>query len=144
MIIRNATYHDAPVIKLLLETLGYTVRLSILLNQLDTLFGKGDHQAFVYELRKEVVGFISIHYLPQLAFDGELVLITYLAVDDSVKDQGIAKALEQYITDIAKRRRCDQIQVHIMDWRVKEDQFYKQQGYLEYPKYYTKTLVYGE
>jgi N-acetylglutamate synthase-like GNAT family acetyltransferase len=144
MLIRKATYHDAPVIKLLLETLGYTSRLSLLVNQLDTRFDKEDHQAFVYELRREVLGFISIHYLPQLAFEGELVVISYLAVDEGVKNHDIGMALEQYITDQAKKRKCERIQVHCLEWRAKEDQFYKQQGYQEYPKYYTKRLVYAE
>jgi predicted N-acetyltransferase YhbS len=144
MTIRNATYHDAPAIKLLLEALGYTSSISLLVNQLETMFGKEDHLVFVYELKKEVVGFISVHYLPQLAFKGEMVLITYLSVDEAVKDQGIGKALERHVTELARKRKCERIQVHCLDWRVREDQFYKEQGYLEYPKYYTKRLVYGE
>jgi len=70
MLIRNATYHDAPAIKSLLEALGYKTTHSILVNQLVTMFGKDDHQVYVYELHKEVLGFVSVHYLPQLAFDG--------------------------------------------------------------------------
>jgi len=69
MNIRNATYHDAPAIKQLLEELGYISRLSILVNQIEMMFNTDDHQIFVYELKKEVVGFVSVHYLPQLAFD---------------------------------------------------------------------------
>jgi N-acetylglutamate synthase-like GNAT family acetyltransferase len=144
MTIRNATYHDAPAIKLLLDALGYKTSISLLINQLETLFGKDDHQVFVYELKREVVGFISVHYMPQLAFDGGLVLITYLSVDENLKEQGIGKALEQYVTDQAKKRKCDRIQVHCQDWRAPEHAFYKQQGYQEYPKYYTKRLVYAE
>jgi N-acetylglutamate synthase-like GNAT family acetyltransferase len=144
MNIRNATYHDAPAIKLLLEALGYTTRIGVLVNQLEMLFGKEDHQVYVYELRKEVVGFVSVHFMPQLAFDGGLVLITYLSVDDTVKEQGIARALEQYVAEQARKRKCDRIQVHCADWRVPAHQFYAQQGYREYPKYFTKRLVYGE
>jgi N-acetylglutamate synthase-like GNAT family acetyltransferase len=144
MLIRNATYRDAPAIRSLLETLGYTAKLSMLVDQLETLFGKGDHQSFVYELQKEVVGFIAIHYIPQLAFDGELVFISYLAVDEDVRDQGIGKALEQYVTDQARKRKCDRIQVHCLEWRAREDQFYKQLDYQEYSKYYIKRLVYAK
>ncbi len=144
MNIRNGTYHDAPEIKLLLEALGYTARLSLLINQLQTMFGKDDHQVFVYELRKEVVGFASVHYLPQLAFDGGLMVITYFSVDGAVKDSGVAKELEQYITVQARLRKCERIQVHCLDWRTPAHQFYLAQGYQEYPKYFTKRLVYGE
>jgi GNAT superfamily N-acetyltransferase len=144
MPIRNAVYKDAPAIKLLLEALGYTARMSLLINQLETLFGQNDHQVFVYELSREVVGFISIHYLPQLAFDGEIALITYLSVDETVRGQGIGKALEQYVTQQAFKRKCDRIQVHCLERRAVEHEFYEQQGYQEYPKYFTKRLVYPE
>jgi GNAT superfamily N-acetyltransferase len=142
MNIRNATYKDAPAIKFLLEALGYKAGLSLLVDQLETLFGECDHQVFVYELRKEVVGFIAIHYLPQLGFDGELVLITYLSVDESVSDQGIAKALEQYVAEVARKRKCDRIEVHCREQRTQAHRFYEQQGYIQYPKYFAKRLIY--
>jgi len=144
MLIRTATYHDAPAIKLLLEALGYTTRMSILVNQLETMFGNNDHQVFVYEVKKEVVGFVSVHFAPQLAFDGGLVFISYLSADESVKGQGIEKALEEYVAKEARLRKCDRIQVHCLDWRVPAQLFYEQQGYQEYPKYFTKRLIYGE
>lgn len=142
--IRKATYRDAPGIKGLLEVLGYTSRTSHLVSQLDMMAEKEDHEVFVYELNKEVLGFVSVHYLPQLAFDGGLMIITYLSVDESVKGLPVANELEQYITARAKVRKCDRIQVHCMDWRTPAQQFYLQQGYQEYPKYFTKRLVYGE
>lgn len=144
MRIRNATYHDAPAIKLLMAALGYKTTTSLLVDQLESSFGKNDHQVFVYELNKEVVGFISIHYMPQLAFDGELVFISYLSVDETVTDQGIGKALEEYASKQALNRKCDRIQVHCMDWRTPDHKFYKQQGYQEYPNFFTKRLIYGE
>lgn len=144
MHIRTATYKDAPAIKLLLEALGYTTRMSILVNQLEMMFGKNDHEVFVYELQKEVVGFVSVHFMPQLAFDGGLVFISYLSVDESVKGHGVEKALEEQVVKEARLRKCDRIQVHCMDWRVPAQLFYVQQGYQEYPKYFTKRLIYAE
>lgn len=144
MQIRNATYKDAPAIKLLLEALGYTTRMSILVNQLEMMFGKNDHEVFVYELQKEVVGFVSVHFMPQLAFDGGLVFISYLSVDESVKGHGVEKALEEQVVKEARLRKCDRIQVHCMDWRVPARLFYVQQGYQEYPQYFTKRLIYAE
>jgi len=144
MKIRNATYRDAPAIRLLLEVLGYKTSMSLLVYQLETLFGQNDHQAYVYELHQEVVGFISVHYVPQLAFDGEIAIISYLSVDEDVKGQRIDKALEQHVTEQAIKRKCDRIQVHCQDWRTPAHKFYEQQGYKEYPKYFTKRLIYGE
>ena len=144
MNIRNATYHDAPAIKSLLEQLGYTSRLSMIIDQLTRMFNKEDHQVFVYELKKEVVGFVSVHYLPQLAFDGGVMIISYFSVDEAVKDTNVGRELEQYIIKQARLKKCERIQVHCLDWRTPAHQFYVQQGYIEYPKYFTKRLVYGE
>jgi len=116
----------------------------MLIDQLERLFNKNDHQVFVYELKKEVVGFASVHCLPQLAFDGAILIISYFSVDSSLKDAGIDRELEQYITSLARRFKCERIQVHCTDWRTPAHQFYLQQGYQEYPKYFTKRLVYGE
>jgi N-acetylglutamate synthase-like GNAT family acetyltransferase len=143
MSIRNATYHDAPAIKLLLHGLSYTSTVSLLVDQLEMLFSKEDHQVYVYELKKEVVGFITVHFLPQLAFDGGLMLITYLSADESVKDTGVAKELEEYVTKQARLKKCEKIQMHLLDWRTPVHQFYLQQGYTEYPRCFTKQLVYG-
>jgi N-acetylglutamate synthase-like GNAT family acetyltransferase len=144
MMIRNATYKDAPEIRCLLEALGYKTSISMLVDQLKALFGKEGHEVWVYELRNEVVGFVSVHYLPQLAFDGGLMLISYLSVDESVKDSGVDRALEQHITEQARIKKCERIQVHCLDWRTPAHQFYAQQGYREYPKYFSKRLVYAE
>jgi GNAT superfamily N-acetyltransferase len=144
MKIRNATYHDAPDIKMLLEILGYKTTTSILINQLEAMFDKDDHQVFVYELRKEIIGFVSVHFMTQLAFDGGLVFISYLSVKEELKDQGVATALEQFVVEWAKKRKCDRIQVHCMDWRAPAHQFYIQQGYQGYPKYFSKRLIYGD
>ena len=144
MPVRNATYHDAPTVKILLEALGYTARTSLLVDQLERLFGSKDHEVFVYELRKEVVGFASVHYLPQLAFDGGIMIISYFSVDETIKDISIAKELERHITEQARKHGCERIQVHCMEWRMPAHQFYLQLGYQEYPKYFTKRLVYAE
>jgi GNAT superfamily N-acetyltransferase len=144
MNIRTATYRDAPAIRTLLDVLGYKTTISHLIGQLERLAGQKDHEVWVYELDKEVVGFIAIHFLPQLGFDGDMVVISYLSVDETVQGQGIGSALEEYIVTRAKERKCDRIQLHCSDWRAKAHQFYEQQGYREYPRYYSKRLVYGE
>jgi len=142
--IRKATYRDAPGIKALLQGMGYPMRISQLVSQLDILFNKEDHEVFVYELHKEIVGFVFIHYLPQLTFEGNLLLISYLTVDESSKHATIARELEQYVAAQAKNKKCETIQVHSMDWREPSYEFYVQQGYQEYPRYFIKKLIYVE
>lgn len=135
---------DAPAIKLYLEALGYKARTSVLVGQLESAFDKGDHQIFVLELKKEVLGFVAVHFLPQLAFDGGVAIISYLSVDETIKSIDVAAALEKHVTVVARERKCELIQVHCLDWRTPAHQFYLNQGYTEYPKYFTKRIAYGE
>ena len=136
MNIRNATYHDAPVIKSLLEALGYKTRNSILIEQLESKFNKDENQVLVCEMRKEVVGFVAVHFIPQFAFEGCRALISYLSVDNDLKDQGIEKALEQYVAEQAKKRKCIEIIAH---GKI-VSQFYLQHGYQEHTSYFSKRL----
>jgi len=127
-----------------MEALGYKTSLGLLITQLEKLAGRTDMDVFVLELDNAVVGFISVHYLPQLGFDGELVQITYLSADETIAKPEVAKELEVYMAEQARKRKCDRIQVHCHDWRVSTHGFYIKQGYTEYPKYFTKRLIYGE
>jgi len=137
MSIRNATYHDAPYIKLMLTALGYNTRTSIIVNQLENVFGNGDHQVFVYEIRREIVGFVTANYLPQLTYEGGIMLIAYLAVDESVNNLCIKTALEQHVSDLARKRKCYQI----MAGCTSNSQFYLQEGYHKYTEFFVKQLA---
>ena len=137
MSIRNATYHDAPIIKSLLTALGYTTRTSILISQLENCFGNGDHQVFVYEIRKEVIGFIAVHYLPQLTVEAGMLFITYISIDEPLNNPGVANALEQYVIDIARKRNCDKI---IADC-AGDPQFYLHYGFHENSNFFIKRLI---
>jgi len=141
MNIRTATYHDAPVIKSLLEALDCKTRNSIVIDQLESKFNKNDNQVLVCEMRKEVVGFVAVHFIPQLAIDSGVVFISYLSVDELVKGHGIEKVLEEYVVGLARERKCERIQVHSMDRRTSAHQFYLQQGYEEYQQCFIKRLV---
>jgi len=129
MYIRKATYHDAPVIKTLLGQLGYHTRLSVLVDQLDRLFGSEDHQVYVCERNNELVGFTTVHYLPQLGFDGGIAVISDVSVDETQKEQDIAAALEKYVRELARKRNCERIMV-LQTGRLDESaDFYAGQGY---------------
>jgi len=142
--IRNGTYHDAPFIKGLLAVLGYKTNISMLVDQLERQFGNEDHHVYVADYNKEVVGFVTVHYLPQLAFDGGIAIISYMSIDESFNGADVGSALEKYVTEQARVKRCERIQVHCMDFRTPAHQFYLSKGFQEFPKYFTKRLVYGE
>jgi N-acetylglutamate synthase-like GNAT family acetyltransferase len=144
MHVRTATYKDAPDIRTLLETLGYKTSISLLISQLENLFSGKDHEVLVCEINKNIAAFASVHFLPQLAFDGGLLIISYLSIDERERDQRVATALENCIVELARKRKCERIQVHCAQWRSQSHQFFLGQGYEEYPQYFTKRLMYGE
>ena len=116
----------------------------MLVNQLTDLFSSSHHEVVVCEDREEVTGFAVVHILPQLAFDGGLLIISYLTIDEQAKEQNTARALENYIADLARKRKCERIQVHCATWRAQAQRFFLGQNYEEYPFYFTKRLMYGE
>lgn len=121
--------------------MGYRTTNSLLIDQLEISFNGNDHQAFIYEQHREVLGFISLHFAPQVAFAGELAVITCLAVDESAGDRHIDKALEDYVTKIAINRNCERITALNHELGTIDYKFFEQQGYMECPKYYSKRLI---
>ncbi|HZY35949.1 MAG TPA: GNAT family N-acetyltransferase [Mucilaginibacter sp.] len=141
--IRNATYHDAPFIKGLLAVLGYQTKLSLLVDHLERLFGGENDQVYVCDINREVVGFVTVHYMPQLAFAGGIAIISNLSAEESVNGTDVAAALEKHVMEQARIKSCEQIQVQCIDWQTPAHQFYLNHGYQEFPKYFTKRLVQG-
>jgi GNAT superfamily N-acetyltransferase len=144
MNIRLAEKTDVKMISDLLEQLGYRVAHDLLKGQLNRIFIHPDHAILVYEQESRVLGFVSVHFLPQLANDGNLAIINYLAVDSAARGKGIGKALEDHVNDLARERKCERIQLHCKTWRTEAHNFYKRRGYQEYPTYFSKRIIYAE
>lgn len=87
-----------------------------------------------------VIGFISIHIIPQIALEGDFARISYLTIDERYRSLGAGKLLEEYCEEIARERKCDRIEVHCHSRREKAHKFYYRQGYVESPKYLMKNL----
>lgn len=140
MSIRRANKEDAFAIGRLLEQLNYPVEKEFITDQLTRLLKHDDHLILVYELENEIVGFLSAHFIPQIALDGDFTIISYFAVDKSFRSRGIGKALEETCVSIAKEKNCDRIQVHCNYKRIEAHKFYERNGYVESPKYFSKSL----
>lgn len=139
--IRNATYRDAPTIRVLLGNLGYQATVSKLINLIQTEFAHQSHELLVALSGAEVVGFVALHYVPQLGTAGDLALVSYLVVDVEYQGKGIGRALEEAVVTRSTARQCDRIELHCSLKRDKAHQFYKKQGYVEYPTYFSKRLA---
>ncbi|MBB5439465.1 GNAT superfamily N-acetyltransferase [Pedobacter sp. AK017] len=143
MAIRKAKVEDAVMIKNLLEQLDYPTAGTFVADKLAKMLSHTDHELLVYELNNKVVAFISIHFIPQIALAGDFAMISYFAVDATVRSKGIGKTMEAYAEVLARSRNCDRMQLHSSARRVAAHKFYERQGYQESPKYFSKKLYYN-
>ena len=140
MSIRKAKTEDADAITVLLDQLGYNGSGKFMQEKLQRLIDHPDEELVVYEEDNIVVACMSIHFIPQLALEGDFARISYFVVDNLVRSNGVGKALEEYCVQAAEHRKCDRIEVHCHERRSGAHRFYFRQGYEEAPKYLVKMI----
>jgi len=141
MAIRNADSGDINSIVLLLEQLGYHDTGKFMEAKLQRMISHADEELILYEENSEVLAVMSIHFIPQLALEGDFARISYFSVDSGARSKGIGNLLEEFCSRIATARNCDRIEVHCNERRTDAHRFYYRQGYKEAPKYLIKTLI---
>jgi GNAT superfamily N-acetyltransferase len=87
-----------------------------------------------------ILGFLSLHFIPQIAVQGDFARISYFAVDNESRSLGIGRQLEETATRLAKERGCALMEVHCHTRRTRAHEFYARQGWIESPKYLIKKL----
>lgn len=87
-----------------------------------------------------ILGFLSLHFIPQIAVRGDFARISYFAVDNDARSLGIGRKLEEMATQLAKERGCALMEVHCHTRRTRAHEFYARQGWVESPKYLIKRL----
>lgn len=138
--IRGAVTGDWKSISVLLNQLGYPDTERFIKDKLEKMLAHPDEEILVYERDGVVAAFVSLHYIPQIGFAGDIARISYFAVDEPVRSKGIGKEIEEYCIEVARRRGCDRIEVHCHARRVDAHRFYERQGYQESPKYFVKEI----
>ncbi|HVU54772.1 MAG TPA: GNAT family N-acetyltransferase [Puia sp.] len=139
--IRTANNHDHTAISRLLDQLEYPGSASFLEEKIKSLIDDPDERLLVYEEEGgHIAAFISLHFIPQLALEGDFARISYFAVEDTARSRGIGRQMEEYCTQLARERGCHLIEVHCHTRRQRAHDFYFRQGYTESPKYLIKKL----
>jgi GNAT superfamily N-acetyltransferase len=87
-----------------------------------------------------ILGFLSLHFIPQIALPGDFARISYFAVDNEARSHGIGRQLEETATRLAAERGCVLMEVHCHSRRTRAHEFYARQGWTESPKYLIKKL----
>jgi len=140
--IRPANNSDWTAISHLLDQLGYPDTAPFLEEKIKKITAHPDERLLVYEDGTEgpIIAFISLHFIPQIALEGDFARISYFTVEDTARSRGIGQEMEEYCTQLARERGCHLMEVHCHTRRTRAHDFYFRQGYSESPKYLIKRL----
>eukprot|EP01156_Anaeramoeba_ignava_P005968 Anaeramoba_ignava/a347409_15.p3 GENE.a347409_15~~a347409_15.p3 ORF type:complete len:143 (-),score=7.37 a347409_15:680-1108(-) len=139
--ISEASINDSEAISNLLEQLDYSDTSRFINKRIKELIEHENETLLVAKINTKVVAVLSLHFIPQLALEGDFCRISYFCVDEDSRSCGVGAFLESYAVKIAKEKKCDRIEVHCNKRREKAHKFYYKQGYVESPKYLIKSLV---
>lgn len=143
MHIRPAQTTDSFALISLLTELGYGGTESLMQNRLQQLVDDPNEVLMVAEERQTVLGFLSLHFIPQLALAGDFARISYFCIAEGERSKGVGQRLLQHAEELARKRGCDRMEVHCHEARIKANQFYAREGYSESPCYRIKSLTTG-
>jgi GNAT superfamily N-acetyltransferase len=147
MSIRTAIFSDAAGISRLLTQLEYPGTEDFLESRLAAMLRDPAETLLVWaepptasDPAAIILGFLSLHFIPQIALRGDFARISYFAVDNDARSLGIGRKLEEMATQLAKERGCALMEVHCHTRRTRAHEFYARQGWVESPKYLIKRL----
>ncbi|MDU6536433.1 GNAT family N-acetyltransferase [Mixta calida] len=141
MNIRPAQPEDRFALISLLNELGYGNTDSFMDRRLRQLTDHPDEVLLVAEDRQTVLGFLSLHFILQLALEGDFARISYFCIAEGERSKGLGQHLLQYAEQLARERGCDRLEVHCHEKRIKANQFYARENYIESPRYLIKQLA---
>ncbi|MFS2223592.1 GNAT family N-acetyltransferase [Pantoea sp. B65] len=140
MNIRPAQVKDSFALSALLTELGYGGTESFIDKRLMQLIADADEMLLVAEHGQTVLGFLSLHFIPQLALAGDFARISYFCIAEGERSKGAGQQLLEYAEQMAQQRGCDRMEVHCHEHRIKANSFYQREGYSESPRYLIKHL----
>lgn len=141
MNIRQAQAKDSFALAALLAELGYGGTEAFIDKRLAELIRDPNEILLVAEHGTQVMGFLSLHFIPQLALAGDFARISYFCVAEGERSKGSGQQLLNYAEKLATQRGCDRMEVHCHSSRLKANQFYQREGYTESPCYHIKDLT---
>jgi GNAT superfamily N-acetyltransferase len=141
MEVRSARQEDTGRIVELLAQLGYPGSEPFIRSRIEELLNHADAELTVAVDKGTVRGFISVHFIPQIALPGGFARISYLCVDEKARSGGVGRLLIAWCERIARERGCDRIELHCHSRREAAHRFYYRLGFEESPKYLTKDLL---
>ena len=140
--IREAIVQDTEIIALLLSQMGYPQIFDILEKKIEQLIEDKNEVFLVAEINQQVCAFIAMHFVPQLAVEGDYARVSYFCVDEKYRSLKIGKTLLNHVENIARDRKCDRVELRSADYRKVAHRFYLTNGYIDSPKFFIKKFDY--
>ncbi|WP_265943290.1 GNAT family N-acetyltransferase [Dechloromonas sp. A34] len=119
MQIREARIGDGKAIATLLAALDYPTTEGFIESKIEQQLKHHDARLLVAIEGGEILGFVSLHFIPQLALPGDFCRISYFCVGEASRSRGVGARLEEAAVALARERSCDRIRLTAMrDERV--------------------------
>jgi GNAT superfamily N-acetyltransferase len=111
--IRQATVDDAEAFEPLLASLGYPNQPAPLRSRITTIIRNPDAELLVAVNQEsdQVVGLLSLHFIPQLGIQDDVARIGFFVVDESCQRAGIGRLLETHAERLCVDRGCNRMVV---------------------------------
>lgn len=138
LLITQAELQDGKVICELLGELGYPGAEDFMEKRLKELSESELDRIYVARLKNRTVGFLCLHYIPQIGLERDFARITYFCVAEQFRGSGIGKSLLRKAEEESRNRPCDRMELHSHFRRKGAHIFYLDYGYEEVPKYLIK------
>jgi N-acetylglutamate synthase-like GNAT family acetyltransferase len=102
--IRAAELSDGAAIAELLDSLGYPDTGGFIESKLAQQLAHPDARLMVATDASKVLGFISLHFIPQIALAGDFCRISYFCVSGNARSEGLGARLEEVAVALAQER----------------------------------------
>ena len=141
--IRDARQADAIPIGTLLAELGYPNGADFVRGKIQTLSGNRADRVLVAATTSEVIGLITLHFIPMFHAEGDCCRVTAIVVREGYRRQGIGRKLLKAAEEIARAEACDRVEITTADRRKKAHEFYRRLGYSEVSRRFLKMIEFA-
>lgn len=143
--IRAANKQDIPMILGLLYELGRPKPKDdkekiIFEKKIKQYFSDSDKQIIAALLNLEIVGFLSMIFLPRLNRTQPELYVPELIIREGCRNKGIGQKLINSCIEIGKKKKCHRIRLESGNLRQESHQFYKNLGFEQLALSFTKNL----
>ena len=143
--IRNVTTQDLPMILDLLYKLGRpkpqnNEEESRYENRIKQYLSDADKQILVAQINFEIIGLVSMIFLPRLNQTQLELYIPELIVRDEYRNRGVGHKLINSCIEIGKKKKCHRIRLESGNVRKESHVFYKNLGFVQNALSFTKEI----